>query len=130
MGKQWKQLQTLFSWAPKSLQMVTTAMKVKDTCPLKVKSMTNLDSILKSRDIGFRAHLKFWMISSQDPYPWWLSGKETTCQCRRQRFDSWIRKIPWRRKWQPTPAFLPGKSHGQRNLVGYSQRGSEELDMT
>ena len=51
MGKQWKQLQTLFSWAPKSLQMVTTAMKVKDTCPLKVKSMTNLDSILKSRDI-------------------------------------------------------------------------------
>ena len=35
-------------------------------------------------------------------------------------FDSWVRKIPWRRKWQPTPIFLPGKSHGQRNLGGYS----------
>ena len=35
-------------------------------------------------------------------------------------FDSWVRKIPWRRKWQPTPVFLPGESHGQRSLVGYS----------
>ena len=51
MGKQWKQWETLFSWAPKSLQMVTEAMKLKDTCSLKKKAMTNLDSILKSRDI-------------------------------------------------------------------------------
>ena len=35
-------------------------------------------------------------------------------------FDPWVRKIPWRRKWQPTPVFLPGESHGQRSLVGYS----------
>ena len=41
--------------------------------------------------------------------------------CWRPGFDPWVRKIPWRRKWQPTPAFLPGKSHGQRKLVGYSQ---------
>ena len=40
-------------------------------------------------------------------------------------FDPWIRKIPWRRKWQPTPIFLPGKSHGQRSLVGYSPWGHE-----
>ena len=51
MGKQWKQWQTLFSWAPKSLQLVTAAMKLKDTCFLEEKLMTNLDSILKSRDI-------------------------------------------------------------------------------
>ena len=38
-------------------------------------------------------------------------------------FDSWVRKIPWRRKWQPTPVFLPGESHGWRSLVGYSPRG-------
>ena len=38
-------------------------------------------------------------------------------QCRRPGFDFWVRKIPWRRKWQPTPVFLPGKSHGQRSLV-------------
>ena len=37
-------------------------------------------------------------------------------------FDPWIRKIPWRRKWQPIPVFLPGKLHGQRSLEGYSPR--------
>ena len=42
--------------------------------------------------------------------PWWLSGKESTCQCRRHRFDSWVRNIPGRRQWQPTPVFLPGGS--------------------
>ena len=50
----------------------------------------------------------------------WLSGKESACQCRRHRFNPWIRRTPWRRKWQPTLVFLPGKSHGQRCLVGYS----------
>ena len=41
----------------------------------------------------------------------------------RHEFDSWVGKIPWRRKWQATPVFLPGKSHGQRSLVGYSPWG-------
>ena len=40
------------------------------------------------------------------------------------------RRFPWRRKWQPTPVFLPGESHGQRSLVGCSPRGHKELDMT
>ena len=61
----------------------------------------------------------------------WLSGKESACQCscRRCGFDSWIGNIPWRRKWQPTPVFLPGKFHGQRSLAGYSPRGQKELHM-
>ena len=46
---------------------------------------------------------------------------------RRPGFDHWVRKIPWRRKWQPTPAFLPGESHGQRGLVGYSPRSWTRL---
>ena len=71
MGKQWKQCQTLFFWAPKSLQMVIAAMKLKDTYSLE-----------------------------------------------------------WRRKWQPTPIFLPGESHGWRSLVGYSPLGGKELDTT
>ena len=50
--------------------------------------------------------------------PWWLSAEETACQCRKHRFDTWVKKIPLRRKWQPTPEFLPGKSHRQRSLVG------------
>ena len=61
------------------------------------------------------------------------SGKEPTCQCRRHkrlRFDPWVRKIPWRRAWQPIPVFLPGKSHGQRSLVGYSPQGHKESNMT
>ena len=41
-------------------------------------------------------------------------------QYRRPRFDPWVGKIPWRREWLPTPVFLPGSFHGQRNLVGYS----------
>ena len=44
---------------------------------------------------------------------WWLSSKESTCQCRRLQFDPWVGKIPWRRKWQPTPVFLPWESQGR-----------------
>ena len=51
-----------------------------------------------------------------------LSGKESACQCRKCKFDPWVGKIPWRRKWLPAPVFLPGKSHGQRSLAGYSPR--------
>ena len=47
---------------------------------------------------------------------WWLRGKESASQCSRQGFNPWVGKIPWRRKWQPTPVFLPGKSHRQRGL--------------
>ena len=45
--------------------------------------------------------------------------RQRTCQFRRRRCDPWIRKIPWRRKWQPTPVFLLGKFHEQRRLAGY-----------
>ena len=61
------------------------------------------------------------------------SGKEPACQCRRRKrrqFNPWVRKIPWRRAWQPTQVFLPGESHGQRSLVGYRPWHYKELDMT
>ena len=58
---------------------------------------------------------------------WWLSGKESTCQCWRCGFHPWIGKIPWRRKWQSTPVFLLGKSHGQRCLVVYSPWSSKRV---
>ena len=61
--------------------------------------------------------------------PRWFRGKESTCQCRRCEFNPWVRKIPWRRKWQPTPVFLPGEFHGQRSLVGYSLWGHKESDI-
>ena len=57
-----------------------------------------------------------------------VSGRESTFQCRRLRFHPWARKIPWRRKWQPTAAFLAGKSHGQRSLAMYSPWGRKGSD--
>ena len=51
-------------------------------------------------------------------------------RCKRHRFNPLIRKIPWRRKWQLTSLFLPGKFHGHRNLVGYIPRGRKESDTT
>ena len=50
---------------------------------------------------------------------WWLGGKEPVCQCRKCGFLGW--KISWKRKWQPIPVFLPGKSHGQRSLTATVQ---------
>jgi len=65
--------------------------------------------------------------------PQWLSGFRICLQCRRHRrlrFDTWVGKIPYRRKWQSTPVLLPGKFHRQRNLAGYSPMGKKELDAT
>ena len=59
--------------------------------------------------------------------------KESSCQCRscrRHGFNLCVEKIPWKRKWQPTPVFLPGKPHGQRSLVGYSPWDHKELAKT
>ena len=60
----------------------------------------------------------------------WCSVKEPSCLYRRCGFDPLIRKILWRRKWQPTPVFLLEESHGQSSLMGYSPWGRKELDST
>ena len=70
--------------------------------------------------------LSIWLL-------WWLSGKAYCCQCKRcirHRFSLCVGKIPWRRKWQPTPVSFSGKFHGQRNPVGYSPWGHKESNMT
>ena len=75
---------------------------------------------------------KTWFLNMRG-LPGGASGKESACQCRRCKrcgFDPWVGKISWRRKWQPTPVFLPGESHGQRSLVGYSLWGHKESDTT
>ena len=66
-------------------------------------------------------------------FPGGAGGKEPACQCRRPKrrgFHPWVRKIPWRRAWQPTPVFLPGESQGQRRLAGYSLCGHPESGTT
>ena len=69
-----------------------------------------------------------------DGLPWWLRWSGIHLQCRRPGFDqcrgSWVRKIPWRREWQPTSEFLPGEFHGQRSLAGYRPWDQKESDIT
>ena len=89
------------------------------TCPL----IWGLSLLVSSLRIG----------GDHDRFPRWLSREESAYQCRgcrRPGLDPWVRKIPWRRKWQPTPVFLPGDSHGQRSLAGYSPWGYKESDTT
>ena len=72
----------------------------------------------------------FGQLSISIGLPRWFSGKESACQCRtcrRHLFNPWFRKIPWRRNWQHTPVFLPGKSHRQRGLAGKQSTGSQRV---
>ena len=92
----------------------------------QVKKSYKLSSFCKRKDVlvhlpkdkeGHNLRLKDTLLSTFSfmKLPWWISGKESTCQCR---FHPWVRKILWRRKCEPTAAFLPGKSRRQRCLVG------------
>ena len=73
----------------------------------------------------------FFRFPSHFGLPWWLRQQSFCLQCRRSGFDPWVRKISWRRKWQPTPVLLPGKFHGRRShLVGYCPWGHRESDTT
>ena len=90
----------------------------------------------ESSSVCFVLHLLYSKVNQPYIYMGFsggTSGKEPSYQCRRyekRRFDPWVKKIPWRRKWQPTPVFLSGEPHGQRIMVGYSPWGRKELDMT
>ena len=68
---------------------------------------------------------KLYMLKGDKGLLQWLISKKPACQGRRRKFSLWVGKIPWRRKWQPTPVFLPGEFHGQRSPAGYSPWGHE-----
>ena len=74
------------------------------------------------------AHAKPTSLMDTWSFPWWLRRSSICLQCRKPRFSPWIGKIPWTRKWQPTPVFLPGDAHGQRSLVGYNPWACQESD--
>ena len=92
----------------------------------------NLNKLIKFSETQFPYNLSTARVFIR--LPRWLSGKESACQCRKHRrygFDPWVRKVPWRRKWQPTPVLLFGKSYGQRSLMGYTVHGvAKESDTT
>ena len=62
--------------------------------------------------------------------PWWFSGKESPCKCRRPWFNPWVGNISWGMAWQSTPLLLPGESHGQMSLAGYSPWGCKRVRPT
>ena len=73
-----------------------------------------------------RFHCRDEALTMVQGFPGGTSGKEPACQCGRRKrcgFDPWVGKIPWRRKWQLTPVFLPGESHGQRSKISMQGRG-------
>ena len=81
----------------------------------------------RSKNVQTTAQLhSFHMLD----FPGGSDSKSIYLQCGKPRFDPWVGKIPWRRKWQPTPVFLPGDSQGQRSLVGCRLWGRTELDTT
>ena len=93
---------------------------------LYIKSWSLVASVLQLCFPSSTLCWLFWVIclsvETLEGYPCVTSGQEPTYQCRRCKRSGiypWVKKIPWRRAWQPTPVFLPGESHGQRNLVGY-----------
>ena len=68
-------------------------------------------------------------LYSHHGFPGGSHSKESTCNSGDQ-INPWVRKIPWRREWQPTPVFFPRKSHGQRSLAGYSPWGYKNVNTT
>ena len=99
----------------KSLLLVLCCCLVAKSCPtrLQLHGLQLSSSSHNPRLIKRNISLKFSLLI-----------------CGRPGFDPWVGKLPWRRKWQPTPVFLPGESHGQRSLMGYSPRGRKESDTT
>ena len=71
-----------------------------------------------------------FVFLSKSCFPGGTRDNESAFQCKRFMFDPRVRKIPWKRKWQPTPVFLPGQFHGQESLAGYSAWGYKESDTT
>ena len=112
-------------------------MNIKDQFPL---GLTSVITYSRYCTILSMLWVKFTFILTMSVLfrplfrlPRWLSSKRIHLQGRRHRryrFDPWVRKIPWRRQWQPTPAFLLGKSHGQRSLADYSSKGHKGWDTT
>ena len=98
-----------------------------------MSQLLKFEVLVNKEGHGSQILIKFkYILIDTLGFPGGASGKESTCQCRRHKrceFNPRIMKIPWKRKWQPTLVFLPGKSHGQRSLEGYSPWGSQRADM-
>ena len=132
----WKQDSTSTGPSDETLALANTDCSLGNpTTALGIKAMSRLltQEVTRLNNVYYFNLPNLGVICTNRGFPGGASGKEPTCQWRRPkrcRFDPWVRKIPWSRKWQPTPVFLPGKFHGQRSLTGYNPWGCKESDTT
>ena len=109
---------------------------VKDFCLVRKPRSSKQEILFLKRKEN--KHITFYIFRDQGAQqglclswvPWWLSGKESGCQAGERGPITGLVGFPWRKKWQPAPVFLPGKSHGQRGLVGFSPQGRRHLHTT
>ena len=115
-----------------SLYLVTTSNLASLQFLIKISTLQELTPGGGGNRLRREAHLRdsYTMKQEHSGLSQWLGSKEFFCQCRKCGFDHGAGKIPWRMKWQPAPIFLPGESHGQRSLAGYSPWDRQELDTT
>ena len=129
-----------YFWVPKILSHYIKGCQFliflwKTFTTFRIRGKVILTTVTKNLSSKKKNCLNLHWVISKDSYthacihailkliwwlPWWVSGKESACQCRRHGFDLWVRNIPRGRKWQLTPVFLSGEFHAQRSLEGYS----------
>ena len=102
---------------------------IKSLISLGLRSLSKAQQISKQwvNYLGFTTNPQNSFLHTENKLYLGISTTKIYLQCRRHRFTPWVRKIPRRRKWQPTPVFLPGISHRQRSLVGYSPWGRRRV---
>ena len=117
---------------------VKSESEVTQSCPTLGNPMnyslpgSSVHGIFQARVLEWGAIMELYGDTVHIPasWCWWLRRQRICLQRRRPGFNPWVGKIPWSRKWQPIPVSLPGESHGQRSLVGYSLWGHKESDTT
>ena len=105
-----------------SLYLVTTSNLASLEFLIKISTLQELTPGGGGNRLRREAYFRdnYTMKQEHSGLSQWLDSKEFFCQCRKCGFYQGAGKIPWRMKWQPAPIFLPGESHGQRSLAGYS----------
>ena len=114
---------------------VKSESEVVQSCPTLGDSMdcsirgSSIHGIFQARVLEWGA-IAFWVTIITAVFPGGSAGKGKESTCKGLVFNPWVSKIPWRRKWQPTLVFLPGKSYEQRSLAGYRPWDCKESDTT
>ena len=122
------QLEKPMEWRPSTAKTDEKKRTFNKFCLLVLKKFC---TCFCETELKLHIYLHIYIIYTQTSWlPAWLSGKEFACQCRRYGFNPRLGKIPWRRKWQPTPVFFPGKSHRRRSVTDYNHGVTKELDST